>query len=79
MLLNNFPSDKLSSMLEDTEQIPDFMSHLGLFKEDVSSIVLNDIKKNMLPPLSIAFNLLMRYQNIVFALLVGISALGESI
>lgn len=43
MLLINFPLDKLSSELADTGQIPDSLSHLGPFKEDVSSIVL--IKK----------------------------------
>lgn len=73
MLLINFPLDKLSSVLADTGQIPD----LGPFKEDVSSIVL--IKKNMSPLLSIAFNHLISYQNVVFSLPVGISALGKSI
>lgn len=77
MLLINFPLDKLSSVLADTGQIPDSLSHLGPFKEDVSSIVL--IKKNMSPLLSIAFNHLISYQNVVFALPVGISALGKSI
>lgn len=77
MLLINFPLDKLSSVLADTGQIPDSLSHLGPFKEDVCSIVL--IKKNMSPLLSIAFNHLISYQNVVFSLLVGISALGESI
>lgn len=61
MLLINFPLDKLSSVLADTGQIPDSLSHLGPFKEDVSSIVL--IKKNMSPLLSIAFNHLISYQN----------------
>lgn len=37
MLLINFPLDKLSSVLADTGQIPDSLSHLGPFKEDVSS------------------------------------------
>lgn len=77
MLLINFPLDKLSSVLADTGQIPDSLSHLGPFKEDVSSIVL--IKKNMSPLLSIAFNHLISYQNDVFSLPVGISALGKSI
>lgn len=77
MLLINFPLDKLSSVLADTGQIPDSLSHLGPFKEDVSSIVL--IKKNMSPLLSIAFNHLISYQNVVFSLPVGISALGKSI
>lgn len=77
MLLINFPLDKLSSVLADTGQIPDSLSHLGPFKEDVSSIVL--IKKNMSPLLSVAFNHLISYQNVVFSLPVGISALGKSI
>lgn len=62
MLLINFPLDKLSSVLADTGQIPDSLSHLGPFKEDVSSIVL--IKKNMSPLLSIAFNHLISYQDV---------------
>lgn len=76
-VVDQFPLDKLSSVLADTGQIPDSLSHLGPFKEDVSSIVL--IKKNMSPLLSVAFNHLISYQNVVFSLPVGISALGKSI
>lgn len=79
MLLINFPLDKLSSVLADTGQIPDSLSHLGPFKEDVSSIVL--IKKKYVASVEYciqSFNY-GSYQNVVFSLPVGISAQGKSI